>query len=870
MSDSNVSPFQNADARRDADRIANELVGLDEGTDPFVAAVRATRMPMIITDPRRADNPVVFTNDAFCRLTGYTRDEILGRNCRFLQGPETDLQVIARIRAAVQSSRSIEVDIRNYRKNGELFWNRLLLAPVYDTQGVLAYFFASQVDVTLERERLEGLKHHNTALTAELADRARSQREQENDLRFALETGRFGAWTLDLATEEFQTSAVCRINFGRDPQDPLTYPDFQASVHPDDRRAMLAAMANSIATASNYDIDYRVITPHGETRWAGIRGRPIYAPDGKPLRMSGIALDVTEQKRAERLRQALADLGSIFRDELDTADLSYAAGKMLGETLGVSRAGYGTIDADAETLTVERSWNAPPVAPLSGPLRLRDYGSFVEDLKRGQTVVFSDSDLDPRTAAASPALKAIGAQAIVNVPVTERGGLVALLFLTNATARSWHADELDFVREIADRTRAAIERRRAEKDLARLAASLEQQVADRTRDLLTAEEALRQSQKMEAIGQLTGGVAHDFNNLLTVIRSSVDLMRRPNLPEERRRRYIDAISETVNRAAKLTGQLLAFARRQALNPEPFDARERLRGMADMIDTVTGARIRVVEDLTDDSCFIRADLSQFETTLVNMAVNARDAMDGEGVLTLRLTRVDAIPPLRGHAGTTGRFAAVSVADTGRGISPDDLPRIFEPFFTTKDIGKGTGLGLSQVFGFAKQSGGDVDVRSEVARGTTFTLYLPEIDAASTSAAVIGESKADVAQGGAGRRVLIVEDNIEVGRFSTQLLQDLGYQTVWAVTAAEALAKLKDAGARFDVVFSDVVMPGISGIDLGKQIRHLFPDLPVVLTSGYSHVLAEEGTHGFELLHKPYSAEQLSRVLQRASMRRAVPL
>jgi PAS domain S-box-containing protein len=377
--------------------------------------------------------------------------------------------------------------------------------------------------------------------------------------------------------------------------------------------------------------------------------------------------------------------------------------------------------------------------------------------------------------------------------------------------------------------------------------------------LMQAEEALRQSQKMEAVGQLTGGVAHDFNNLLTIIRSSVDFLRRPDLPEARKGRYLDAVSDTVDRAAKLTGQLLAFARRQALKPEVFDVGERTRAIADMLDTVTGARVRVVTDVPDQPCFIRADLSQFETALVNMAVNARDAMDGEGMLTLRLACGSAMPPIRGHAGSQNAFAAVSLTDTGAGIAPDQLGRIFEPFFTTKEVGKGTGLGLSQVFGFAKQSGGDVDVDSTPGQGTTFTLYLPEIAAEGHQ-----DPKADNDEGpapvGTGQRVLIVEDNFEVGRFCTQILQDLGYETAWATNAEEALERLGEDGAGFQAVFSDVVMPGMGGIALAKELQRRLPDLPVVLTSGYSHVLAQDGAHGFELVHKPYSADQLSKVLR----------
>ncbi|MFD0935109.1 ATP-binding protein [Methylobacterium trifolii] len=416
--------------------------------------------------------------------------------------------------------------------------------------------------------------------------------------------------------------------------------------------------------------------------------------------------------------------------------------------------------------------------------------------------------------------------------------------------------------DVEDRRAVEAERDRAIMMLRTLNDTLEQRVADRTGELMQAEEALRQSQKMEAVGQLTGGVAHDFNNLLTIIRSSVDFLRRPDLPEARKERYLDAVSDTVDRAAKLTGQLLAFARRQALKPEVFNVGERLLGVAEMLDTVTTARIRLVTDVPDAPCFVKADLSQFETALVNMAVNARDAMAGEGTLTVRLVSGAALPPIRGHAGSGGAFAAVSLSDTGSGIAPDHLGRIFEPFFTTKDVGKGTGLGLSQVFGFAKQSGGDVDVESAPECGTTFTLYLPEI--AAEAGAEPGDDPADLpAPLGAGQRVLVVEDNVDVGRFATQILEDFGYRTAWATNAEEALRTLGDDGGGFDVVFSDVVMPGMGGIAMAKVLRDRLPDMPVLLASGYSHVLAQEGTHGFELLHKPYSAEQLGRILSRVT-------
>lgn len=374
------------------------------------------------------------------------------------------------------------------------------------------------------------------------------------------------------------------------------------------------------------------------------------------------------------------------------------------------------------------------------------------------------------------------------------------------------------------------------------------------------EEILRQSQKLEAIGQLTGGVAHDFNNLLTVIKTSIDLLKRPSLPEDRRGRYVSAISDTVDRAAKLTGQLLAFARRQALKPEVFSASESVRAIADMVRTLAGSQIRLELDLVEDGCVVNADPSQFDTALVNMAANARDAMDGEGTIKIAVHTVENRPAVRSHPSISGPFVAVSLSDTGSGIAPDKLNQIFEPFFTTKEIGKGTGLGLSQVFGFAKQSGGEVTVASEIGVGTTFTIYLPRVAVKAGEAKSVDRSS--YMRTGHNTCVLLVEDNADVGSFATQALIELGYLPILAADGAEALAELAKDDGRFDIVFSDVMMPGMSGIDLGHEIRRLYPTLPVVLTSGYSHVLAQQGSHGFELVHKPYSIDQLSGALQDA--------
>jgi PAS domain S-box-containing protein len=384
---------------------------------------------------------------------------------------------------------------------------------------------------------------------------------------------------------------------------------------------------------------------------------------------------------------------------------------------------------------------------------------------------------------------------------------------------------------------------------------------DRAGALAVAQDGMRQAQKMEAIGQLTGGVAHDFNNLLTIIRSSVDFLQRPELSEERRQRYVGAISDTVDRAAKLTSQLLAFARRQPLNPEVFDVGEKVAAVAELVRTVVGGRITINLVAPKGITFVKADLGQFETALVNLAVNARDAMNGEGRLIITVESVDAIPPIRAHLRRPGRFVAVRVRDLGLGIPPDKLEAIFEPFYTTKEVGKGTGLGLSQVFGFTKPSNGEVGVESTLGEGASFTLYLPSV---GSDTLLAGGGPAPRLQGASvdGVCVLIVEDNEAVGQFSTEMLHDLGYRTRWAASAAEALDILGSDAAGFDLVFSDVIMPGMNGVDFAHVVRDRFRTLPVVLTSGYSDVLVTQGHAGFELIQKPYSVESLSRILQSA--------
>ncbi|TNC09998.1 PAS domain S-box protein [Methylobacterium terricola] len=621
---------------------------------------------------------------------------------------------------------------------------------------------------------------------------------------------------------------LCRI-LGR-PAEALLRLDLAAVTEPDDLPPTLAVIAAVIASGRSTSLDKRYRRPDGTAIWANSSIKRLDDADGRPPNLLVVTADLTQRKEAE---QRLAESERRLQE--------------LNETL----------EQQVSERTAERNL-------------------FATIVERTDIMVMA-ADLDYTILAINKA-NADEFERIYGVRPAVGDNMLALLAdqpehqaqVRAGWGRGLSGEEITVVEEFGDanRARACYEISfRTLRNAAGERTGCYQFVMDVTArlrgqaELAQAQEALRQSQKLEAVGQLTGGVAHDFNNLLTIIRSSVDFLRRPDLPEARKRRYLDAVSDTVERAAKLTGQLLAFARRQALKPEVFDIGQKVRGIADMLDTLTGARVRVVTEVPGAPCLVRADLSQFETALVNMAVNARDAMDGEGTLTLRVSCGAALPPIRGHAGSRNRFAAVTLVDTGTGIPPEQIGRIFEPFFTTKEVGKGTGLGLSQVFGFAKQSGGDVDVRSTLGQGTTFTLYLPEMRADERSVAERPQDDG-LAPLGTGQRILVVEDNVGVGQFATQILEDLGYRPVWAANAEEALAELGRDGNRFDLVFSDVVMPGMGGVALARELQTRSPHLPVVLTSGYSHVLAQSDAHGFELLHKPYSAEQLGRILHQA--------
>jgi PAS domain S-box-containing protein len=385
-------------------------------------------------------------------------------------------------------------------------------------------------------------------------------------------------------------------------------------------------------------------------------------------------------------------------------------------------------------------------------------------------------------------------------------------------------------------------------------AKITRDISERREAQLNLEKIQRQlaeSQKLDALGQLTGGVAHDFNNLLMIISGNLHTLRKLAGNDAKGVRAVQAIETASQRGASLTRQLLTFARRQSVNPQTVDPADRIRSVREVLDAALGGSVQLVIDVADGIWPVMVDAAEFETALVNLVINARDAMPDGGSVTVRAsnTYID-------DGNRKGDHVAIKVEDTGVGIAPDIAVKVFDPFFTTKPVGKGTGLGLSQVHGFAHQAGGTVTVASELGKGTAFTICLPRserpIDSAEVEVSAIGSGT-----------VLLIEDNPEVANASTGLLEQLGYSVRWVSDADAALREVERDG--IDLVFSDIVMPGkMDGLSLARAIKQKRPALPILLATGYSEA-AQNARADFPILRKPYQLHELSRALEQLSFR-----
>lgn len=402
-----------------------------------------------------------------------------------------------------------------------------------------------------------------------------------------------------------------------------------------------------------------------------------------------------------------------------------------------------------------------------------------------------------------------------------------------------------------------------EEQLQTLNETLEQRVQERTRQLEVeiaererTQEALRETQKLEALGRMAGGIAHDFNNLLTVIQGSAELLQDSTLDSEDRH-MVENIDRAAARGARLVRQILAFSRRQPLKLDIVDLRQRSNDLTEMLGRSVRGDIRLIMTVADDLWPIECDIAELEVALMNLCVNARDAMPKGGLVRIDARNGSFAPGGNDPNVPSGDSVVLSVTDTGTGIAPENIGRVFEPFFTTKEVGHGTGLGLSQVYGFAQQTGGMVKIDSKLGEGTSVVLFLPRAAGAVTEATAPQRAATARTTG----TVLLVEDEDDVAEVAKRMLRLIGYRVDHVRDGATALALLL-SGQSFDILFSDIVMPGgMSGLDLARSVRQHFPRLPVLLSSGYARATGEVFREGFNIIAKPYGVDSLAEALRR---------
>ena len=528
--------------------------------------------------------------------------------------------------------------------------------------------------------------------------------ESEGLLQTALNASHLGALELHLPELELEASGTCKTFFGRQPQDPFSYQDLLAAVHPEDRARRQRALDRSIRSGQDYNFEYRNIWPDGSVHWVDVRARAVRRPNGSLKSLVGVSSDITARKVAEIEREALL-----------------------------------------AQLAAERT----ALAQLTATLEQR---------------------VEQRTA--------------------------------------------DLMKEVAARERA--------------------------------QEQLRQAQKMETIGQLTGGVAHDFNNLLMAVMGNLDLLRKRMPADPRLHRLVDGALQGAERGASLTQRLLAFARQQDLRAVPVDLRALIQGMIDLLERSLGPRVALRLDLPEGLPPARADANQLELAVLNLAINARDAMPDGGMIDIGVCQYKAgsDPQLK-----SGRYLKLSVIDTGTGMSPETLKRAVEPFFSSKPLGKGTGLGLSMVHGLAVQLGGALQLSSTEGKGTTATLVLP----VATAAAAVETPMPRPQKTKRSAVILFVDDDPLIAMSTAEMLEDLGHRVIGASSGRHAL-DIISSEQPIDLLMTDHVMPGMTGIELAAASRQLRPSLPILLATGYAE-LPEGAQLELPRLAKPYQQDQL---------------
>jgi PAS domain S-box-containing protein len=694
---------------------------------------------------------------------------------------------------------------------------------------------SAQPIVAYDGERLGAVLTVRDDTERNAAERALSDSEER--FRFALEAaGGIGTWDWDVATDIVSTSEQFARMYGLDPERAakgLPLAEYVQGIHPDDQPLVDRLIDEAVKCGGEYRAEYRILGHGGEVRWVIARGRCLKNAQGEPVRFPGVTFDITERRSAEdALQQTSRRLDAIINNTLMAVFLMDDRQQCVFANAAAERlTGYSFQELQSRPLHDVIHNKKPDGShyPLEECPIDRAFPERAQ-VQGEELFVAPDGSFYPVAFTASPLLDDNGK------PI---GTVIEARNIAKEKARDAALHELN----------ATLERR------------VKEAIAERER----VEEALRQSQKMEAVGQLTGGIAHDFNNLLTVVTGNIDMALRnlanAGVGEGRVKRSLDNAMKGAERAATLTQRLLAFSRRQPLDPKPLNVDRLVADMSDLLNRAVGETIRLEVVTSPGLWRVEADPNQLESAILNLTVNARDAMPTGGTLTVETAnaRLDEAYAAEHAEVAPGHYVVVAVTDTGHGMPRDVAARVFEPFFTTKEVGRGTGLGLSQVYGFSKQSGGHVKIYSDEGRGTTVKIYLPRLfsEAENEDEPPTDLTARDVSRG--RETIMVVEDDDDVRVYTVDCLRELGYQVLEAHDGPSALRLLERQEQPIDLLFTDVVMPGMTGRELADHARQLQPDLKVLYTSGYTRnaiVHAGRLDEGVEMVTKPFTYQVLA--------------
>jgi PAS domain S-box-containing protein len=792
--------------------------------------------------------------ERWLEFSGITEEELASDGWLSTVHPEDRKRLLAEFQPGHEAEAARGAEARVRYCDGSWRWMLVRAVPLKGPKGELLRWLGTNVDIHEQHE-------------AESALRSSEQR-----LRIAMEAAQLGTWETCLESGVTAWDERGQKQFGS-PVSSMDSGEALELMHPDDRARIVAAGQKAMEGEGDvYETEFRVVWPDGSIHWLSCNSRVEFAGEGatrKPVRMAGVNRDITEKRRAQEALQVKTELLTAVSESLEAflshGDWNHALSRLLRCAVEQTASRYGFVGVLTEDgselrvlayegLTAETGASEAFIADSQDCFREKGYITFKRfdnrfgEVIRTRAAVVFDAAKDPLPERMPPGHPPLSTY--LGVPILRGADVVGMIALANRKGGYSQTEQAAMEMLVQQAGVLCDSYRQNEREV----------ILKQEREAL--EVQLRHAQKMEAVGQLAGGVAHDFNNLLTVITGHAELSLMQFPLSGPQRDSLLQIAMAGERAAQLTRQLLTFSRRQIFNPGPIEVNDVIREIVQMLSRLVGETVSIDTEFAPHLPGIIGDSGMIEQVLMNLVVNARDAMKGSGTVFIKtgIRLVDAEEAESKPGAKRGINVWISVSDTGEGIPPQHLAHIFEPFYTTKGVGEGTGLGLATVYGIVQQHGGWVEVDSEVGSGTTFTVLIP----ATGGDIADDEPTEEVEIRGGTETILLVEDEEFVRLFARRVLEEQGYAVIEAVNGAEALEVWEARHEEIDLLLTDMVMPGkLSGRDVSEKILQARPNLPVIYCSGYSQELLKTGLDlgsGISFLPKPYRPQDLAEAIR----------